>query len=74
MAENCDTQLLPLQYQTLPKFLFLQLHPSFLLAKMQSRGYNLITFLYTSRESEKTKKLKQVYNNEILESLKKRTS
>ncbi|RYR75861.1 hypothetical protein Ahy_A01g000447 isoform B [Arachis hypogaea] len=33
MAESCDIQLLPLQYQSPPMFLFSQLPPSFLLPK-----------------------------------------
>ena len=44
MAENCDIQLLQLQYQSPPMFLFSQPPPSFLLAKCNTHR-QIISFL-----------------------------
>ena len=57
MAENCDIQLLPLQYHSLPKFLFLQLPPSFLLARCNKRIHTNKFFIYMEKgERQKSEK------------------
>jgi hypothetical protein len=57
MAENCDIQLLQLQYQSPPMFLFSQPPPSFPLAKCNTRRQINKFFKYSDKILQlKTKK------------------
>lgn len=66
MAESCDIQLLPLQYHSLPKFLFLQLPPSFLLARFNKMIQTNKKSIYMDKgKRQKTKTSTQQGNSRV---------